>query len=104
MEVQLPKFFLMPSLEIALNVTLRDRLASYTTNVADGNSFGLHHFTYNNPEFLEVMFNNLHNLQFEGIIVSLLDNVGRVSPIQMCYKHESLTSLPVLAMCSAGRT
>ena len=68
--VQQRQYYTMPSLEISLNATLRDRLASYTNN-ADGNSFGLHHFTYNNPEFLEVMFNNLHNLQLEGIVVSL---------------------------------
>ena len=89
MKVQLPKYLnnAVLSLEISLNATLRDRLASYTNN-ADGNSFGLHHFTYNNPEFLEVMFNNIHNLQLEGIVVSLL---GRASPIQICYKHEALT-------------
>ena len=67
--VQQRQYYTMSSLEISLNATLRDRLASYTTS-ADGNSFGLHHFTYNNPEFLEVMFNNLHNLQLEGIVVS----------------------------------
>lgn len=56
-------------IDITWNATLRERLAGYTAD-ADGTTFGLNHFTYNNPDFLEVMFNNLHSLQFQGIVVS----------------------------------
>ena len=56
------------SIEISQNSSLRARLAKYTPN-ANGKSFGLHHFTYNNPEFHEVMFSKLHTLRFEGIVV-----------------------------------
>jgi hypothetical protein len=58
------------SIEIRQNATLRRILATKTSS-ADENTFGLHHFTYNNPDFLEVVFSNLHNLQFEGIVVSV---------------------------------
>lgn len=68
--------YFLSSLEINSNATLRAKLAEYTTN-ADANSFGLQHFTNNNPDFLELMFNNLHRLQFEGIVVRDVDDLKR---------------------------
>lgn len=57
-------------LEINGNATLKAKLSEYTT-AATQTSFGLQHFTYNNPYFLQLMFNNLHNLEFLGIVVSM---------------------------------
>ena len=44
------------------------RLAGFN-DALTGNTFRLHQFTYNNSGLLDVIFNNLHNLSFGGIVV-----------------------------------
>ena len=54
-------------------------LAGFNDRVM-GDNFGLHQFTYNNSKLLELMFNNLHSLQFRGIVV----RQSRVSSVNFC--------------------
>ena len=54
--------------EISANATLRASLAKFSQN-ANATNFGLQHFTYSNVEFLDLVFENIDQLRFQGIIV-----------------------------------